>query len=668
MPKSAPTAATAGAVAAVVVWTLLSSVLSAIPEALRFMLTLAVFTFGPGAPILPLVRDLSRPARVSIACGFGVAASAVLADVLARCGAVSAYPYVAAALAGAGVAMLARAPDAADSVRIGWRGTLVALVALATGAIAFANRVEVTRGEIGVFGDYDSVDLGYYAAITSELTHRVPPRAPFYSGHALNYSWYPQLLLAMVHRFGDVAILSLYFKLAWPAFLALAALCGFLFVQELAGAGVACLALLLILLGGDFSWIVAWFFTPDTYLWDWLLWPTNFLAPTMEVLHFSTWTPSLPVMFAGLFALARQIERDDARWGVVAAVCFATLVQFKPFAFAILIAGCLAAALAGRLAAPARRQLVTTAGLSVLLALPFVYHIASLYTESRSRLTIDLFLLPRTMLDKLNLTALVDRLPGVDDASKIQVGLLATPLFFAGGFGMRWLGIPEITRAAFTVRPSGLPSATGTSTMIRVLAWMVLAGVGVPFVVVTEPYHDTIQFYQTALYLMWVFTAIALMRLRGTTRTAAIVMTFALALPPSLHFLQDKWRDNPRHGLAGATRGEQLIAEYLRGTDREATVLIHDRPADPSLLVILSERRALLAWARYVTGSDERRADVDRFFASADGDPQSALETLKKYGVTHVIVRRDRDRVHAQVLARLRQVLGTPEAALYDVP
>jgi hypothetical protein len=151
----------------------------------------------------------------------------------------------------------------------------------------------------------------------------------------------------MVHRFGDVLDPALYFTLAWPALPVVAAVCGFLFVAEVAGAGVASVAILLILTGGDFSWIVAWFFKPDTYLWDWLLWPTNFLAPTMEVLHFSTWTPSLPVMFTGLFALNRQLQQNDRR-GIVTAICFALLCN-SPFAFAILLV-MIAAAVVGRLA------------------------------------------------------------------------------------------------------------------------------------------------------------------------------------------------------------------------------------------------------------------------------------------------------------------------------
>lgn len=650
----------------VALWPVVSTVLSLTPGSFRFVIALFVFTLGPGSIILWVTRDSSRPARVWLACGAGVGLSPAIADVLARLGSITAYPYVVSGLTGAALAAVAtNRPDTSPaSLHVGWRGTLVAAVALATGSVAFAHRLTITPAEVTVFGDYDSVDLSYYAAITSELTHHVPPLAPFYSGHALNYSWYPQMLLAMVHRFGAVAILPMYFKLAWPAFISLASVCGYLFVAEAAGAGSALVAVLLILVGGDFSWIAAWLFKPATYLWDWLLWPTNFLAPTVEVLHFSTWTPSLPIMFVGLFALARQLERDDRHAGLIAAICFALLVQFKPFAFAVLISGMLAALIAGRLGSRVRWHLAATASVSVAFALPFIYQILSLYGESRSHLKFDFFLLPLTMLDKLNLRRYTA------GWHPLVAGLAATPLFFAGGFGVRWIGVPRILRAAFS-RSASDQSGGGTtpriSTIERVLAWMALAGVGLPFVLVTDPYNDTLQFYQTGLYLMWIFTAVAIVSMRGTRRPLAIAAAFALALPPSIHFLRDKWNDDPLHPMAGAARGERLIAEYLRGLDRDRTVMLHDRPAAPSLLVILSERRSVLSWAPYVTGSEERRADVEQFFGSADGDPQQALETLTKYDVTHVVVRRQRDRVHPQVLASLRQLLGTPEAILYEV-
>ena len=60
--------------------------------------------------------------------------------------------------------------------------------------------------------------------------------------------------------------------------------------------------------------------------------------------------------------------------------------------------------------------------------------------------------------------------------------------------------------------------------------------------------------------------------------------------------------------------------------------------------------------------------DVNAFYSSAAGNAGAALDTLRRYHVTHVIVREPADRVHPDVLARLNQVMRFPDVTLYSVP
>ena len=98
-------------------------------------------------------------------------------------------------------------------------------------------------------------------------------------------------------------------------------------------------------------------------------------------------------------------------------------------------------------------------------------------------------------------------------------------------------------------------------------------------------------------------------------------------------------------------------------------MILHSRPLSPSLTAILSERRIVLGWdvTYSAVGGQARMRDVNRFFSSADGNPDAAYETVPLYNVTHVIVR-DEDRVHPAVLDRLHLVMKFPGAALYSVP
>jgi hypothetical protein len=130
--------------------------------------------------------------------------------------------------------------------------------------------------------------------------------------------------------------------------------------------------------------------------------------------------------------------------------------------------------------------------------------------------------------------------------------------------------------------------------------------------------------------------------------------------------LIEKSHDGPNHPLIRMTGSELLAAAYLRELPVDSTVILHDRPQDPSGLAIVSERRVVLAWSRYVTGSDERRDDVDWFFHSADEpDPSRAFAILQRYHVTYVVDHTDRDRLHPAVLAALQPVMQMPGLVLY---
>jgi hypothetical protein len=235
-------------------------------------------------------------------------------------------------------------------------------------------------------------------------------------------------------------------------------------------------------------------------------------------------------------------------------------------------------------------------------------------------------------------------------------------VFFLGGFGIRWLGLPAVWQ--------GLRGrAAADTTAWRLLAWTVVAGVAIPFVLVTEPYNDTLQFYQTGLYVLWIFTAVVLVRIlktRGVAGVLVIAVLIGFSLPSSLHYLARRWTDKERPALAGLTKVEMEIASYLRARDPERTVVLNDRPLEPSLMAIVSERRMVLAWGRYAVGSNERLREVDAFFRSTRTVP-NLLEILRKHQVTHVIVHTDRDRVHPDVLSRFNLVMGDQTVQLYEV-
>jgi len=648
---------------------------------LRFALAFLVFTLGPGAFCgLWITRSLDTPRRLVVLLGVGMAATAVLIDVLGRVHSLGALPYVSVAMAAVSIALWRR-QGPADTATGGqhdnsvWTArdlaacALILALAAGTSYLVFAHRVTEDANEIALRGDYDSHDLSYYAALSAEATHTVPPTASYYAGRELNYAYYPQLVLAMVHRFAGVPMLAVYFQYAWPAFLMVAALSLYLFVRSLAPAGTALLAVVLVMVAGDFSYLAAWYLPHSGFNWDYVLWPTNFLSPTMESLYFNSWTPSLPILFTALWGIGHGLKtpsREGTLWTIVSAALLAVLFQFKPFAFIVLAAAFVASIVFAGGDWHSRRRFAATLILTGVFALPFVYRSMRLYADRRTELRVDWFLLPQRMLIKLDLadafTGWANRVAPAPWMARPLLILAATVLFFAGGIGVRWLGVPALWRA--------LRGRMSQDTAIwRLLAWTTVAGIAIPFVLVTEPYNDTLQFYQTGLYVFWIFTAVAMAGIAARNLAlgaAVIVLGVAVSLPSSVHYLQRRWTDTTRPPLIGITRTEIAMAEYLRAQDSQTTVVLNDRPLDPSLMAVLSERRIVLAWGRYAVGSAERLREVEAFYTSSRTVP-NLLDILRKHHVTHVVVHTDRDRVNPEVLARLKLVMGDRDVQLYEV-
>jgi hypothetical protein len=216
---------------------------------------------------------------------------------------------------------------------------------------------------------------------------------------------------------------------------------------------------------------------------------------------------------------------------------------------------------------------------------------------------------------------------------------VATILFLTIGPGLRLFGIAGTWRA---IRGDG--RAEGAAW--RLTGWCILTAVALPFVVATDPYVDTLQFYQTGLFLLWIVTAMALTRFARRHRvvgTVAICVAVASTLPSSIHYLTRKWTDNQRSPLAALSRGEAVVAGQLATTDPEGTVFLNDSPLAPSLMTIVSGRRTVLAWGHphYTVGSGPRARDVNSFYGSANATADLAIDVLRRYHVTHVVVHPD---------------------------
>jgi hypothetical protein len=658
-------------------WFMWAAVLPSMPLALRFVITFSLFVLGPGAAVIAvLARDVVDPLeRWVLALAAGLPLTFAIAQLFGQIGIITAYPATACALGGFAIGRgFLRRPSAARSLTrydVAACAVVVGL-ALGVGLISYAHRTARTPVGVTFFGDFDTFDSTYYAAVSAELANEIPPQAPFRAGHRLGYSYHAQLIPAMIHRFGDVPLVDLYFRYVWPAYLLVASLTIFVTVRRIASpersrgtsSSVALLATCLVLLGSDFSYIAA-YLRPAWADWDRIMWPNNWMTPSAEQLSFNTWTPTLAVVCLGLWMLDRHEADSRSRWLVAAAACFGSLLPLKPFAFAALIGGLSGSAAFCWADYTLRRRFLLVLGGSLLFAVPYAYGIVTVYDESQAVLRLGSgygTVITNRVLHHVGLGRVLDRMmdPFGETATTIVSMLVANFVFIVGGLGARLLALPALWRI--------VKGQDGGSAW-RLIGWTILAGAAFPLVVVTEPDNQSFNTYHASLYLLWIVLAREVLRWTRSRAAQLLIAAavIAIAMPSTVHYLRVKWHDVP---FAVVHQDTYTIADRLRQESHDRTVFLQRYPQGPSYLVVFSGRRTVLAWSGYRRNSAALAAEIDRFFRSADAADDAAdaaLSLLMQHHVTHVVETKGVDRIHPRVIACLNLLLETETLKLHAV-
>jgi hypothetical protein len=537
-----------------------------------------------------------------------------------------------------------------------------------------SGRIRATADSVAIYGDYDTLDLAYYASIASELGHTdsVPPQSPFYAGHHIVYSYFPLLLLVEVQKFSGVRLIEAFLSFGWPFFGVTAAAALLAFYRSVGSIQFAVLSTILTFTGSTLAYVAAWRW-PEMVATDPLIWSSLLLAPSAEWLFFNPWTPSLVILAVGFYALTRLHEEAGRGWIVVASVCFGHLFMFKSFAFPIVIAAVSIAAVLSlwRRERTAWSLFAVVVG-SVVLAAPWILAVVP-YNRLENRgalLSIEYLSLVRRMLFKAGLIdtllAFVHTYISGDSRNWITLSI-ASLIFLVGGLNARVIAVVPLWRAAI-----------GHASM-RVwtpLAWMAILGLAIPFFIAIAPFPNSIQPHLFGLLVLWPF-AVSVVWPPGARPTVArwiaSAAMLACSVPSTWHYAVAAHQAPARPPIVSVGPGDYRILRYLERSDPESTMLLHSEPLWPSLYAIESRRRVALALYSYVEGDgsvdvSNRVNEIAQFFGSAAAAGIDDISILSRYHVTHVIERSDRDRLHPNVVRQLRLVTGTPNVRLYEVP
>ncbi len=243
----------------------------------------------------------------------------------------------------------------------------------------------------------------------------------------------------------------------------------------------------------------------------------------------------------------------------------------------------------------------------------------------------------------------------------------ACVLFLIGGLGTRLIGLAGVVRAAAGSRAmrDWLP-----------MAWMILVGIALSFVLVINPFPNSIQTYLLALFLLWPFAVRVIWpRHAGHTlaRWLATAALVALSVPATLHYVRAAHAAAANPPIKDLGAGDQRVIDYLETyTSSDDTMLLHSDPLMPSVYAVEAERRVVLGWSSYVSEDFNPEvlaleARISAFFGAPGRPGAPDLDLLEEHGVTHVIERTATDELARAVRERLTLVAGTPDVRLYAV-
>ncbi len=543
-----------------------------------FVAATVALGYLPGLALMRLARMKAAPVeRLVLAIVIGLVSSTWLDATLAHWGLRSlfwAWPAAAAAIAYA-LRERGAASPAPENPRDGlWLVLLIALgsTALFVSPFYYSNLARSADGGLTFHAMPDAV---FHLSIAQELTHSVPPTAPFMPGLPLHYHVGADLVLALFARVPGLALPDLAARYLPTLFLGTALGAAFACARAFGVAtGLAALTAFLVVFGEDFSFVPA-LLRGAPQGWPWSV--TLLQTPTVVSLFMmNPMLPALALLFAAFLGLARFSQGRGRGWLLASLLCAISLFDVKVFVAA---------------------QLLGALGIGSLLA----------FWGSRDvrlawlLLPLATVLLPRAAMlaGSQGGGARILLQPGSHVADAVvNLGLAATPIgagvaalqnghaspatavayaiavlvFLGLSFGLRCVGVGACMRA-ITARAEPHHVA---------LAWFVVLGpilsltISVVRTGAAGGYNNGVWFLLQSKYAAWLFAAegvaAAWAGARSNARRGLLVAgALALSMPSTLQFFRLQAAETPPGRL---DRRVVEVADHLRRSAPKGAVLV----------------------------------------------------------------------------------------------
>jgi hypothetical protein len=491
-------------------------------------------------------------------------------------------------------------------------------------------------------------DAIFHLSIAQELTHSIPPQAPFLAGRPLGYHYGMDLLVAMFARTAGLSVLDLTARFVPTLLLVMAVLAVFTFCRRWLGSGSwAALCTFLVMLGEEFSFVPGVLLGSDE-VWSWQF----FGVPTTSSLYFmNPMLPALGVLFAGLFCLAQYWKGGGRVWPFLTAFLFAGLLEYKIFAVAHVV-GILGLAGLVYFVLFRDQRPWRAAALTLVLAVPLLTH-SLLVGQGAARVwtRVDPWPYIPEMLEQLGLssTALGHTVTGLFQGGPntvtgwVALLVVGLPAYLLGSLGVRVLGIPGVLKGMLRPqREEGMRFFLALFCSVGPLATLILTVTPSGYAPESE-YNNAVWFFVQSKYVVWLFVMEVVMlwlaHRRGVGKVVCVAAIVALSIPSTLQYFQRQLSYQPT-----VLESQELdLVEFLRGRCSKGQVVVTRQAAGEYVVSLTTCRVPVLKLGIYTHSFApqeelaQRQSDHDEFWDSWNQGELRA-DVVQRYEVNYVIV------------------------------
>jgi hypothetical protein len=466
-------------------------------------------------------------------------------------------------------------------------------------------------------------DVFLHTSLASELTHTFPPQTPFLAGQPLSYHVGMDLVAAVFHRYGGLAISDLVVRFCPTLFITIDVLAVFCLARRFALPGAAAVAAaVLATLGEDFSFIPG-ILQKSTSIWS----IQYFGAPTVFSLYFvNPMVVGHGLLFTSLFCLQRSIANHHWGWIVATSFCSAALVETKIFAFIQLFMA-LWIVLAANLVVTRQWIFLRQCVAISLMGLPLI-----LLTSLANRNGAQIVWMWSSGLENYVQTAF----KASDWPLFVTFPVTGLVVYLAMTYGFRIIGIGELIKAFSPTRADGFH---------LLLAVFVVLGPILSLTTKVVPrddptaYNNAIWFIAESKYVMTLFAVLALTRVwKRLDWTGRSLMTAAVTVMSFTSTIQHFYELSSYPAIELTPPAMQAVGFLNRETRPGQIVMSRLNEAILSLTAL----RVPFYYLAEVARSDvyaTRRKDIDDFWQSWMGG-MVREDLLTKYGIDWIVASR----------------------------